>query len=411
MGSDLISLSEARERIFNKLSPQNKTHWLLVRDALSSVLAEAVYASVDVPGNDNSAMDGFAVRLSDLQKSETLPVSQRISAGKKAMTLEAGTAARIFTGAMLPCNADAIVIQEDCIFDDEKVSVHQIDKISVGENIRKAGQDIKKGSLVFPKGHLLRAQDIGLLGSLGLDKVLIYSPLKIALVSTGNELLAPGEPWCDGKIYNSNSFMLQALLANTGFEMSVSHTLADNFEAIKKTFTELAKTCDCIISTGGVSVGEEDYVKQVVQDLGTIDLWRLALKPGKPLAFGEVLGKPFFGLPGNPVAVFVTFSLLVKPALLCFQGVNKLFVQQQLDKSGFMMRADFEQQANKKRVEYLRVSQIAHPEHGQVLSLFDNQSSGVLSSVCQSDGLAIMEIGKSIHKGDWVKFLPFSMLQ
>ena len=411
MGSELISLSEARERIFNKLSPRNKTHWLSLRHAVSSILAEAIYAPVNVPGNDNSAMDGFAVRCLDLQKNKTLAISQRITAGKKALTLEAGTAARIFTGAMLPANADTVVIQENCDFDEAMVTVHQIDNISAGQNIRRAGQDIKKGGLVFPKGHRLSAQDIGLLASLGLEKVLSYSPLKIAVVSTGNELLAPGEPWQDGKIYNSNSFMLQALLENCGFEPDFCHALGDNFDELKKHFAELADTHDCIISTGGVSVGEEDYVKQVVQELGVIDLWRLALKPGKPLAFGEVAGKAFFGLPGNPVAVFVTYILLVKPALLCSQGMDKLFVQQQLDKSFFRIRADFEQQANKKRVEYLRVSQIAHPEYGQVLSLFDNQSSGVLSSVCQSDGLAIMEIGKAIHKGDWVTFLPFPMLQ
>ncbi len=410
MDSELISLAVAREKILDKLCPAKGYYQCSLPEAVSSVLAESIYASIDVPGNDNSAMDGFALRFSDIKKSAPLRVSQRIAAGALAQPLEQNSAARIFTGAMLPSGADTVVIQEDCLFSDREIAIRDNARISFGENIRKAGQDIKKSSLVFPKGHCLKAQDVGLLASLGLDKVSCYQPLKIALVSTGDELLAPGEAWRDGKIYNSNSFMLQALLDELGFEITVCKVLGDNFAEIKMCFSEYASTHDCIISTGGVSVGEEDYVKQVVQELGALDLWRLAIKPGKPLAFGEVLGKPFFGLPGNPVSAFVNFLLLVKPGLLRLQGMDKDFIKRQIEKGFFMMRADFEQKASQKRVEYLRVCREDHPEYGQALTLFANQSSGVLSSVCASDGFAVMETGKPIHKGDWVRFLPFSVL-
>jgi molybdopterin molybdotransferase len=238
MSSELIALTEAREKILDKLSPDKETHWLGLSDAVSSVLAEAIYAPINVPGNDNSAMDGFAVRFADIKEGVSLRISQRIPAGKKAQPLEQGCAARIFTGAMLPPGADTVVIQEDCTFDDKVVSVTKKQNIFQGDNIRRAGQDIKAGALVFSRGHRLKAQDIGLLASLGLESVLSYQSLKIALVSTGDELLMPGEVWADGKIYNSNSFMLQALLVNAGFQVTLCQILADNVEEIKKAFCQ-----------------------------------------------------------------------------------------------------------------------------------------------------------------------------
>lgn len=404
--SNLISIEEAKKIMLNNIASPTidaiHVERINIEKAFNRILAEDICSPIDVPSCNNSAMDGFVIESSTIGNEKHVDISQIISAGDIAQPIQAGTAARIFTGAMLPPNADIVIAQENCRYDEKKVTLPE--SFLKNDNIRLQGQDVKKGEKVFESPRLLQAQDIGMLASLGLTSVNVFKPLRVALVSTGNELLDPGANPELGKIYNSNRFMLEAFLKSINVEVSVSKILADNLEKTKAQFQTLALTNDCLISTGGVSVGDSDFVKQALAELGELHFWKLAIKPGKPFSYGRLNGKPFFGLPGNPVAVFVTFLMLVKPVIQKLQGLSLVD-----DLVFFDVKANFEHKGNTLRQEYLRVSLI-ETEQGKVLDLYPNQSSGVLNSTCQSDGFAVLEIGRQVVKGDMLKYIPYKIL-
>lgn len=371
---------------------------LPLRDVCGTVLAEPVVSAVQVPPADNSAMDGYALCAADAAAGADLVMSQRIPAGAAPQPLQAGTCARIFTGAEIPPGADAVVMQEDVeVLADGRI---RIPAMKAGENIRRAGQDIALGASLFEPGRRLRPADVGLLASIGVASVAVRRRLRVAVLSSGDELVQPGEPLAAGQLYNSNQFTIVSTLASMGFEIHDAGTLPDNLVATRVRLTELARTADVIVSSGGVSVGEEDHLKAAVEAEGRMVLWKLGIKPGKPLAFGYVGETPFIGLPGNPVAVWVTLLVAALPWLRWRQG--EAFVPP----LPHAVPCAFSRKAGKRR-EYLRVQRQLTPE-GVRLVAYPNQSSGVLSSVSWSDGLAWQEVGQAVAEGDALPFVSYA---
>ena len=367
--------------------------------ALGCVLARDVVSSIAVPGDDNSAMDGYALRAVDAH--EQLPVSQRIPAGSVGAQLKPGTAARIFTGAAIPPGADTVVMQENCELLDGCIVING--SVSAGQNIRLQGQDISSGSIVLCAGRRLRPQDVGLLASVGMAQVSVYKPLKVAILSTGDELVDPSNIGKDkelpaGQIYNSNRYTLAGLLSNLNVEVVDGGIIPDDPDATARALQSAADAADCVICSGGVSVGEEDHVKDQVEKLGKLDLWKLAIKPGKPLAFGRIGETPFFGLPGNPTSVFVTFCLVARPYLQKLQGLAEAAPIK------LTARARFNSGRPGGRQEYRRVT-VQNGETGLVASDYVNQSSGVLSSVSHSNAFAIIAPGEVVTEGDQVEVI------
>jgi molybdopterin molybdotransferase len=371
-------------------------------DANGRVLARSQVSEMNVPGHDNTQMDGYAVRSADcVSGSASLTVSQRIPAGHVGQPLLPGTAARIFTGALIPEGADAVVMQEQCEVRSNVVTVRHTPRS--GEWIRRTGEDITNGSVILPAGTRLRSQELGLAASVGLAELPVRRKLRVAVFFTGDELTMPGEPLAPGAIYNSNRFTLRALLQDLGCEIQDLGIVPDTLEATRSALRQAAAGNDLIITSGGVSVGEEDHIKPAVEAEGKLNMWQIAVKPGKPLAFGEVQQAFFLGLPGNPVASFVTFLLFVRPFILRLQGVTDAAA---LAPRSYMMRADFNWAKPDRRNEFLRVK--INEQGGLVL--FPNQSSGVLTSTVWGDGLVDNAPGKAIQAGDIVRFLPFSAL-
>ena len=384
----LLSLEEARSRILAAVSPAPTTETIPLDASLGRVLAAPVYARRDVPPFDNSAMDGFALRAGDLPGPVT--VVQRIPAGQPAQPLAPGTAARIFTGAVLPEGADTVLIQENARLDGEQLSTEH--PLSTGANIRRRGGDIARGALVLPQGRLMTPQDLGLIASAGFSEVSVYRPLQIAVITTGDELVEPGgtpEPW---QIFNSNGVQLCAQISALGLVPKRYPNVPDDPELTGQALEAAARECDCIITSGGVSVGEEDHVRGQIEARGELTVWKLALKPGKPLAFGHVAGCPVFGLPGNPVSSWVTFGLLVKPWLASSQGA-RVKPQQRIE-----ALAGFTVSRAGSREEYLRV--VLDGGSPPTASLTGDQSSGVLSGAGAADALAVVPAGKTIAEGD-----------
>jgi molybdopterin molybdotransferase len=345
-------------------------------------------------------MDGYAVRAAGRKASASIPVAGIVYAGNMPGLLQAGTAQRIFTGAPVPHGADAIVIQEDVAADSEGIVINAGVTVKPGENIRRAGEDIAIGDILFSVGHRLRATDIGLLASIGIDKVYVTAPLRVGLLCTGDELLEPGESPQAGKIYNSNRYLLSALLRDLGCQVIDAGIVKDDLAATEHALQKLAAEADVVISTGGVSVGDADYVKQAVLAQGKLDVWKIAVKPGKPLAFGRIKQTPFFGLPGNPVSAFVTFLLFVRPFLQVLQGSSVQDLRQ------VPAQAGFDWQRAGKREEYLRV-QLQGEDGVLVAHALPNQGSGVLSSVCRADALLRVPVGSTFSTGDSVECLLF----
>jgi len=399
----LISVEQAIEKILSQATAVEEAESVDILDALNRVLAEDLHSSIDVPGYDNSAMDGYAVNSEDCQSSSNvLSVTQRIPAGQVGTPLERGTAARIFTGAPVPEGADTVVMQEMCQrHDDEKqgdkVTVNTI--VSAGENVRRAGEDIAKDSAVLNAGKRLRAQELGLLASVGLAKFQVKRKLKVATFFTGDEIIAPGQPLAAGQIYNSNRYTLRGLLQVMGCEVIDLGIVPDTLEATTDVLTRAAANADLVITSGGVSVGEEDYVRIALEKLGELSMWRIAMKPGKPVAFGKVDNALFMGLPGNPVAVFVTFLVFARALILKLQGADDILLKR------IPVIADFDW-PKIKRQEYLRV-RLLQKDNQTVAQLYPHQGSGVLSSTSWADGLVEALIGKEINKGDVVSYLPF----
>jgi molybdopterin molybdotransferase len=409
----LISADDALARLLAAVAPLGRTEYVSTPEAWGRVLARDIVSAVHVPPEDNSAMDGYAVRVADLAHGagSMLPVSQRIVAGKVGGPLAAGTAARIFTGAQVPSGADAVVMQEHCeaIADDggaNALGAVRVNELPVpGMAIRRQGEDVMKGQAVLRAGHRLDAAAIGLAATVGMARLDVAMRPRVALFSTGDELVMPGEPLPPGAIYNSNRFMLGALLRGQGCLVTDLGNVPDRLDATRAMLREAAAGHDLILSSGGVSVGEEDHLRPALAAEGRLDLWAIAIKPGKPLAFGAVRQAQgaetwFIGLPGNPVSSHVTFTLFVRPVLARLQGAQALAPQ------GIPARADFAWPRPDKRREFLRVKRNATGG----LDLYRNQGSGVLTSLAWGDGLADIAPGQSVRPGDLVRYLSLAEL-
>lgn len=397
----LLSVDEAQSRLLTAARPVQETRRLPLTDAIGLVLARDLIAAIDVPPADNSAMDGYAVRSAEIQPGQPLPVSQRIPAGIMPGPLQAGSVARIFTGAPVPAGADAVIMQEDSQLVGNTVSFGHSPRS--GENIRPRGQDVRTGQPVLLAGQRLNPAAIGLAASVGEHLLTVYRPLRVAILSTGDELVEPGHPLGQGQIYNSNRYTLSALLHRAGIETLDCGLVPDQLDATRAALQQAAVNADVILSTGGVSVGEEDYVKAALQQLGKLSLWKIALKPGKPLAFGHVGQTPFIGLPGNPASVFVTALLFALPFLRAMQGELNALPKPLLARAGF----DYPKAGSRR--EFLRARLSWH--NGQpVVERHGNQSSGMLSSAVWADGLAIVREQQPFQQGDLIEFLPFEGL-
>lgn len=402
----LRSLDDALAELLAHALPLAGSDTVSTFDADGRVLAMDVVSALQVPPEDNSSMDGYAVRSAELlEAGVVLRVSQRIAAGSSGSALQSGSVARIFTGAPIPAGADAVVMQEDCESVPGRegfVSVKQLPK--PGQWIRRAGEDVLRGATVLSKGERFTPAALGLAASIGMDRLQVAKKPRVALFSTGDELVMPGEVAPEqmrpGAIYNSNRFFLRALLTRMGCEVTDMGIVPDRREATLDALRSAAAAHDLILTSGGVSVGEEDHIKPAVQQLGTLDLWQIAIKPGKPFAYGKIGAAHFIGLPGNPVSSFLTFLVLVRPFLLKLQGASDVMP------APVPLVAHFDWPRADKRREFLRVRRNA----AGGLELFANQSSGVLTSAVWGEGVIDNPAGQIIRHGDTVQFLPFSAL-
>ena len=408
----LLSLDEALARLLGGAAAHRiaRTETVGSFDALGRVLAADVRSQLDVPPADNTSMDGYAVRAADVRVVGTvLPVAQRIPAGKVGEALAPGTAARIFTGAQVPPGADAVVMQEQCEALDGSVRVNTVPQS--GQWIRRRGEDVMHDAVVLTAGTRLTPQALGLAASVGAAELTVWRRPRVAVFSTGDELVMPGQPLKPGAIYNSNRFTLRGLLQAAGCDVTDLGIVPDRLDATRDALKRAAEGNDLILTSGGVSVGEEDHLRPAVMAEGTLDLWQIAMKPGKPLAFGRVrrgaggdaradAGAIFMGLPGNPVSSFVTFLVAVAPVLRAIQGMPNPAPQ------AYTLRADFDWPRPDRRREFLRV----RLNDGGGLDLYPNQSSGVLTSTVWADGLVIVPIGETVAIGDRVQYLPFGDL-
>ncbi len=401
----VTSPEAALERLLSRARPVIEIERVATLTALARVLAEAQTSTIQVPPNDNSAMDGYVVAAADIppDAEARLPVVQRIPAGHKGERLQRGTAARIFTGGPIPEGGDAVVMQERCRLEDGRVCIRG--PVRVGEHVRRAGEDISRDEQILEGRTRLRPQDLGLAASVGLAELPVYRTLRVAIFSTGNELREPGQALTDGALYNSNRYALQASLVALGCEVLDLGIVQDRLEATRDALLDGAAGADLVITTGGVSVGEEDHVRIALQEVGELDFWRIAIKPGKPLAFGHIGTTPFLGLPGNPVAAFVTFCLFARPFILRLQGVE--------DVMPTPTRAPIQcayATRPSKRCEYIRARLERDKDGSPAIAIYPRQGSGVLSSTSWANGLARIPADAVIERGTLVDFLAFSEL-
>ena len=404
----MLSLDEALARLVQgaRAQPARAAETAPTFDALGRVLAADVVSLLDVPPADNSSMDGYALRSADVAEAGSwLPVSQRVPAGVVGRPLQPGTAARIFTGAQLPAGADTVVMQEQCQAEaggpSDGFGRVRIDKLPIpGQWVRRQGEDVAEGAIVLRAGTRLTPQALGLAASVGAATLTVAPRPRVALFSTGDELVMPGEALPPGAIYNSNRFTLRALLQASGCEVRDLGIVPDRLDATREALRQAAAGSDLVLTSGGVSVGEEDHLRPAVMAEGELELWKIAIKPGKPLAFGRVGQALFLGLPGNPVSSFVTFVLAVAPVLRVLQGADPALPRP------LALRADFDWPQPDRRREFLRVR--LNGQGG--LELFPNQSSGVLTSTVWADGLVDNPPSRAIRRGDLVGFLPMDTL-
>ena len=397
------TFDQALSHLIEQATPSQKTTSVSLNEAVGKTLAEDIISPINVPPHDNSMMDGYAIAIHSLKNATSLPVSQRIAAGEIGKPLQAGTVARIFTGAAIPENVDAVVMQEQTeVLNDKSIKFEQnlAKKYPRGLNIRRKGEDIAKNNVILRKGHCLKSQDIGLIASVGFNEVLVYQPLTIATFTTGCELIEPGKSLEVGKIFNANRYFLASEIPNSGFSLIDLGVVEDTLKATTEAMQQASKIADVVITTGGVSVGEEDHIKPAIEQLGQLDMWKVKMKPGKPLAYGHINKTPFIGLPGNPVSAFATFKLFALPYLKTMQG------QIDVVPKPIYLKAKFETNKAQFRREFARGKIINHSGETQV-ELYSNQGSGVLSSTVWADGFVVIPEDTVIQQGDKIAFYYF----
>ncbi len=401
--SDLKPYEEAVELLLSYAKPMQETETLSLHDALGRVLASPVVSNINVPGWDNSAMDGYAVRVADIPAEGTLlPVSQRIPAGVAPAPLQPGTAARIFTGAPVPEGADAVVMQELTCQQDNGVIINTLPQI--GAHIRCAGEDIGAGEAIIQPGEQLLPQHLGLAASVGIGKLDVWRRPRVAVLASGDELQMPGEALQPGMIYNSNIFTVAGMLRALGCEVIDLGQVEDTLDATKAALMDAAAQSDLVIASGGVSVGEEDHVKPAVEALGELNMWKVAIRPGKPVAFGHIGEIPFIGTPGNPVSLFVTFLLFARPF------IRKLAGHRDTSAPSIQAIAGFDWNKPDKRREFHRARMEKQDDGSNLIKVHPSRSSAVLSSTTWANGLVILPENQTIKAGDKVQFMPFSEL-
>jgi molybdopterin molybdotransferase len=402
-GGTLLGVDAALELIAARITAVVETGTVPLAAAAGRILAEDLVAGIDVPPHANSAVDGFALSHADLlaDRETVLPVGGRAAAGHPlARPIAPGEAIRIFTGAPMPTGADTVMMQEDCVFEGGHVRIKP--GIKQGANRRHAGEDVAKGTIALHAGLRLKPSDLGLAASLGCDLLPVFRPLRAALLSTGDEVCEPGMPLAPGAIYDANRVMLRALLLGLGCEVSDLGIRPDRAAALADTLAEAAAGHDLIVTSGGVSTGEEDHVRAAIEKLGRLDFWRLAIKPGRPVALGQVRGVPLIGLPGNPVAAALTFAILGRPLILRLAGATPA------PPLNFQVQAGFDYRKRAGRREYLRAS-LERDGNVLVARKYRRDGAGILSSIVQSEGFVILDEGMSdIAPGMIVDFLPFS---
>lgn len=392
----MLSYEQALDILIASARPVEGREKVDLVSATGRVLAQPVRSAIDVPPADNSAMDGYALRVADIVAGRILPVSQRVPAGSVPQLLAAGSVARIFTGAPIPPGADAVVMQERCEVAGDGVRV--MASPHAGENIRRAGEDIAAGSELLPAGTRLSAAHLGLLASIGVARVEVFARLRVAVFFTGDELVMPGQALAAGQIFNSNRYVLHGLLGELGCVVSDLGNVPDELEATRAALRLAAQGNDLVLTCGGVSVGEEDHVKAALMSEGELQTWKIAIKPGKPFALGRVGDTPFIGLPGNPVSAYATFMMLARAWLRRRQG------EQEVAPRTLTARADFAWPKASPLREFLRVRRNATGG----LELFPKQGSGVLSSCAWADGLVSNPPGQTIQPGELVQYIPFA---
>ncbi|MEE9309383.1 MAG: gephyrin-like molybdotransferase Glp [Cocleimonas sp.] len=408
----LMPIDLALQHLLDKSQPITSTETLPLSEVCGRILAENIKSAINVPPADNSSMDGYAINSADFSSGDAvaLPISQRIPAGTVGTALKPRTVARIFTGAPIPAGADAVVMQEVCVVsgDGDNKTVRITGPIPPNNNIRKAGEDINVGDTLLKAGKKLRPQDVGLAASVGTPTVSVFKRLRVGIFFTGDELREAGETLEEGQIYNSNRYTLRGLLEDLNCDVVDLGTVKDTLNATKSALQKAAKNTDLVMTSGGVSVGEEDYVRIALEEIGKLDLWRIRIKPGKPLAFGHISGTgdiggiddtPFLGMPGNPVSVFITFCIFARPFILKKQGASNTKA------NSYKVAAAFEWPKAGTRDEYIRVNH----EKG-VLELFPHQGSGVLTSTSWANGLALIPAGITVKANDLIEFIPFTEL-
>jgi molybdopterin molybdotransferase len=403
-GGRLLSVDEALALLESRVACVTEAETVPLGAALERILAADVVAARSVPPYDNSAVDGYAIAFDDLRpEGETrLDVAGRAAAGHPlGRRLRRGEAVRIFTGAEMPEGADTVMMQEDCRSDGDSVVLAP--GIRRGANRRKTGEDVKAGAVILSAGRRLRPQDLGLAASVGCTALALRKALRVALFSTGDELREPGEATPPGTVYDANRFTLAALLQRLGCVVSDLGILPDSPAVVAQALAEAAQGHDAIVTSGGVSTGEEDHVRAALEALGSLHFWRLAIKPGRPLAFGQIGGKAFLGLPGNPVAMVVTFLRFARPLLLRMMGCSETAPML------YRVRADFEHRKKDGRREWVRARLVPDGAGGIVARKFPREGAGILSSMVEADGLAeLPESLTHLERGSMVDFLPFS---
>lgn len=400
--AELISFESALNTMLEHAQAVADIEQVALADGLHRILAQDLVSPINVPPASNSAMDGYAIRMQDVNPvgKTTLTVTQRIPAGSYGEAIAAGTAARIFTGAPIPPQGDAVIIQE--LVEVEADSMSFTAAVAPGQHIRATGEDIRAGSTILHKGARLRAQELGLAASIGIASLPVYRKVKVGIFFTGDELVEPGKPLAQGQIYNSNRYTLGGLLRTLGCEIVDLGIVGDTLHETEAALLKAAESTDIVITSGGASVGEEDHVCTALQNLGQLYMWKLDIKPGKPVIFGMVKGAAFIGLPGNPVSVFAGFSQLATPFIKKMQGRSKLLP------TTISVKAAFERLKPDYRREFARGRLLAGDNGQYSVDIYNNQSSGVLMSTTWADGFVVIPGNSTIHHGDRVEYISFS---